>query len=299
MKFHKISVEVSDDDASKIKQFLMKLGDIRNSVSVKKSEGSKDQNISFYTFSIESDVLKDFAIRLKGANLKVVTQDEINDKLRSSIQSSAAYNSAVATDISPEDLISIKRKKTIQDFVEGGQYEVLLDMIRNIQLEKNKRDRAEFAIPATVKKAIELYYEDGISSKRRATSALEGLVSIATNVQLKNLRINHILENAGYKAIEVCLLYSDYADELIKISNNIKIPYIVSIKAVVKFAELTLRDDRNFRFEYEADVNFAAKNTNLRWLKIAYDAVENEFTDDEKKQFEKFMSFIEYKKLGH
>ena len=71
------------------------------------------------------------------------------------------------------------------------------------------------------------------------------------------------------------------------------------MKAIVKFSEITLRDDRNFKFEYEADINFASKNTNLRWLRIVYDSIESELSDDERKQYAKFMSFIEFKKLGN
>ncbi|MCF6269167.1 MAG: hypothetical protein L3J41_05635 [Melioribacteraceae bacterium] len=299
MEFHKISVEVSEGESANIKKFIVSLGDIRSSVSVKKSESNKDLKTSFYTFSIETDVIKDFLLKFNKAHLKAVSQDEMNEKLRTSIQSNAAYNSAVNSAVSSDDLKGIRKRKTLDDFISEGNYAVLLDMIRNIRLEENKRHRAEMGIPTAVKRAIEISFEEGESGKRGASSALEELINIATNAQLKNLRLNHILINAGQKAIEICTLYEDFADELIKIGNNIKMPNIISINSVVKFSSITLRDDRNFKPEYEADINIAIKNTNLRWLRMAYDSVEHEISDEDKKLYERFISFIEYKKLGN
>ncbi len=299
MEFHKISVEVSDREIDKIKKFVVALGDIRSSVSVKKSESNKDLGSSFYTFSIETEVIKDFLLKFNKANLKAISQDEMNERLRSTIKSNAAYNSAVNTNVNAGDIKGINKKKTLADFISDGNYEVLLDMIKNIRLEENKRHRAEVGIPAAVKRAIEINFEEGESGKRRASGALEALVNIATNSQLKNLRLNHILINAGQKAIEICTLYDDFADELIKIGNNIKIPNIISINSIVKFSAITLRNNRDFKPEYEADINIAIKNTNLRWLRMAYDNVEQEINDEDKKLFERFISFIEYKKLGN
>ncbi|MBU0474190.1 MAG: hypothetical protein KKF62_08500 [Bacteroidetes bacterium] len=299
MEFKKVSVEILDNEVSKIKQFLMSLSDIRNSISIKKLEGGNESKSDFYVFTIEQDVLKEFVIKLSNANLKIVTQEEINEKLRSTIKSNAAYNSATDTDISPADLKAAKSVKTIEDFIKEGEYKILLNIIKDIRLEQNKRNRAEGALPAAVKKAIEIHYEEGLQSKRRAFVSLEELVEIATNSQLKTLRLNHILENAGFRAIEICIHYKDFADELIKIANNIKIPNIVSIKAIIKFAEITLNDSRNFKPDFEADIIYAIKNTNLRWLNIAFDSVINTLNEEEKNNVEKFMDFIKYKKLGN
>ena len=299
MEFKKISVAITSEDSHKIKNLLGSIGDIRNSISIRKLGGNKEDKFAFYTFTIEEDVLKDFVVKLSNSGLQVVSQDQINEKLRTTIKTNAAYNSAVNSDINAEDLKSLKKKKKLEDFIEEGNYTVLLDILRDIRLDQNKRYRAETAIPATVKKAIELNFEEGSSGKRRAFVALEELVNIATNAQLKNLRLGHILENAGFKAIELCTKYDDFADELIKIANNIKMPNIISIKAIIKFAELTLRDNRNFKFAYEADIVYATKNTNLRWLKIAWDSVSQDISEEEKAQYDKFMSFMEFKKLGN
>jgi|GEM_PF-2496878 len=299
MEFKKISVEVHENEAAKIKQFIVSLADIRNSVSVKKMEGGNESKSDFYIFTIEIEVLKDFVLKLSKVDLKIVSQEEINDKLRGTIKSNAAYNSAVDTDINPADLKELKKIKTIEDFIKDGEYKVLLDIVKDIRLEQNKRNRAETALPAAVKRAIDINYEEGLLSKRRAFVSLDELVEIATNSQLKNLRLNHILENAGYRAIEICTNYSDFADELIKIGNNIKMPNIISIKSVIKFSEIVIKDSTTFKSDYEADVVYAIKNTNLRWLNIAYDSVEKTLTDEEKVWFDNFMSFIKFKKLGN
>ena len=299
MEFKKISVEVHENEAAKIKEFIVSLADIRNSVSVKKMEGGNESKSDFYIFTIEIEVLKDFVLKLSKVDLKIVSQEEINDKLRGTIKSNAAYNSAVGSDINPADLKELKKVKTIEDFIKDGEYKVLLDIIKDIRLEQNKRNRAETALPAAVKRAIDINYEEGLLSKRRAFVSLDELVEIATNSQLKNLRLNHILENAGYRAIEICTNYSDFADELIKIGNNIKMPNIISIKSIIKFSEIVIKDSTTFKSDYEADVVYAIKNTNLRWLNIAYDSVEKTLTDEEKIWFDNFMSFIKFKKLGN
>lgn len=299
MEFKKISIELFEDEAAKLKSFLVSLSDIRNSISVKKMEGGNESKSDFYIFTVEMDALKEFVVKLSRTDLKIITQEEINEKLKSTIKSNAAYSSATNPDISPAELKALKKVKTIEDFIKNGEYKVLLDIIKDIRLEQNKRNRAETALPAAVKRAIEINYEEGLQSKRRAFISLEELTEICTNSQLKNLRLNHIIENAGYKAIEICINYNDFADELIKIANNIKMPNIISMKAVIKFSEITLRDDRNFKSDFEADIVYAVKNTNLRWLNIAFDSVEEEITNEEKEQFNKFMSFIKFKKLGN
>ncbi|PIQ08771.1 MAG: hypothetical protein COW71_10045 [Ignavibacteriales bacterium CG18_big_fil_WC_8_21_14_2_50_31_20] len=299
MEFKKISIELFEDEAAKLKSFLVSLSDIRNSISVKKMEGGNESKSDFYIFTVEMDALKEFVVKLSRTDLKIITQEEINEKLKSTIKSNAAYSSATNSDISPAELKALKKVKTIEDFIKNGEYKVLLDIIKDIRLEQNKRNRAETALPAAVKRAIEINYEEGLQSKRRAFISLEELTEICTNSQLKNLRLNHIIENAGYKAIEICINYNDFADELIKIANNIKMPNIISMKAVIKFSEITLRDDRNFKSDFEADIVYAVKNTNLRWLNIAFDSVEEEITNEEKEQFNKFMSFIKFKKLGN
>jgi len=299
MEFKKISIELFEDEAAKLKSFLVSLSDIRNSISVKKMEGGNESKSDFYIFTVEMDALKEFVVKLSRTDLKIITQEEINEKLKSTIKSNAAYSSATNSDISPAELKALKKVKTIEDFIKNGEYKVLLDIIKDIRLEQNKRNRAETALPAAVKRAIEINYEEGLQSKRRAFISLEELTEICTNSQLKNLRLNHIIENAGYKAIEICINYNDFADELIKIANNIKMPNIISMKAVIKFSEITLKDDRNFKSDFEADIVYAVKNTNLRWLNIAFDSVEEEITNEEKEQFNKFMSFIKFKKLGN
>jgi len=299
MEFKKISIELFEDEAAKLKSFLVSLSDIRNSISVKKMEGGNESKSDFYIFTVEMDALKEFVVKLSRTDLKIITQEEINEKLKSTIKSNAAYSSATNSDISPAELKALKKVKTIEDFIKNGEYKVLLDIIKDIRLEQNKRNRAETALPAAVKRAIEINYEEGLQCKRRAFISLEELTEICTNSQLKNLRLNHIIENAGYKAIEICINYNDFADELIKIANNIKMPNIISMKAVIKFSEITLRDDRNFKSDFEADIVYAVKNTNLRWLNIAFDSVEEEITNEEKEQFNKFMSFIKFKKLGN
>jgi len=299
MEFKKISIEIFEDESAKLKSFLVSLSEIRSSISVKKMEGGNESKSDFYCFTVEVDVLKEFVVKLSNTDLKIVTQEEINEKLKSTIKSNAAYNSATNSDISPAELKALKKVKTIEDFIKNGEYKVLLDIVKDIRLEQNKRNRAETALPVAVKRAIEINYEEGLQSKRRAFISLEELTEICTNSQLKNLRLNHIIENAGYKAIEICINYNDFADELIKIANNIKMPNIISIRAVIKFSEITLRDDRNFKSDFEADIVYSIKNTNLRWLNIAFDSVEEELTNEEKEQFNKFMSFIKFKKLGN
>lgn len=299
MHFKKISVEITEEYTPNIKEFLGRVGEIRNSISIRKLEGSKDKKIAFYTFTVEEDVLREFLQKLKESKLKVVSQEEINEKLAGTLTTNAAYKSAVNSDITSDDLQTLKKVKKIEDFIEEGNYKILVNILRDIRVAQSKRERATSSIPATVRNAIEIQFNEGLKGKRRAFPALEELVNIATNAELKNLRLNHILENAGYKAIELCTKYDDFADELIKIANNIKMPNLISIKAAIKFAEITLRDNRNFRFAYEADIVYAIKNTNLRWLRIAWDSVSEEISEEEKIEFDKFISFIEFKKLGN
>jgi hypothetical protein len=299
MDFHKVAVEFSDSNLMQLQQFINDLGDLRSMVSIKKTETLKEESTSFYTFVVEADSIKEFLIKLKNFGLKIVSDDEINDRLRPYRKISKAKKAEDASKIGIEGLKHRLKKRTIQNFIDEGEYRELLTILKNIRTEQSKRKEAEAGIPKAVKNAIELNFDQAIANRNRAFGALEELISIASNPELiKDPKLDQIIKNAGNKAIQICETYKKFTADLIKISNNNKIPYSICIKAVIKFSEITMEDSRKHKPEYDEAIYYAINHTNLRWLRIVFATIGNVLSWEEKKHYTDFMSFIEFKKLG-
>lgn len=298
MNFHKVAVEFSDNNVQQLQQFINSLGDLRSVVSVKKTETLKEENTSFYTFIVEADSIKKFLIKLKNFGLKIVSDDELNNRLRPYRKIAKAKKAEESTKIGIEGLKHRLKKRTIQNLVDEGEYRELLIILKNIRTDQSKRKEAESGIPKALKNAIELNFDQAIANRNRAFGAIDELISIASNPELKDPKLDHIIKNAGNKAIQLCETYKKFTETLIKISNNNNIPYSICIKAVIKFSEITLEGTRNHKPEYDEAISYAINNSNLRWLRIVFATIGNVLSWEEKKHYTEFISFIEFEKQG-
>lgn len=295
MKFEKITIKVEKDDEAKLHRFLLTLGDMRSSVNVRKSELGSDKYESVVTFNVESDKIDKFKDKLNRGAFNILTQGDIDNQIQSAIDNKKIMpGDLTGAGMSSAELQSLKKKRqTLEDLIEEGNYNELLAISKDIRQEPNKKSKAKAGVPRAVKIAIEYAHEKGLKGKSLAFRSLDELIKLAINPDLKQLGINDLLIKAGNNAIEICTTYDDFADDLVKIANNIKLHNSVNVKALIKFSQIVLSDPE----KYALDIDFAIKNMNMRWLRIAFDAVVDSVTQEEKNDFNNIIDFIEEKRL--
>jgi len=295
MKFKKITIKVEKDDEAKLQRFLLTLGDMRSSVNVRKSELSSVKYESVVTFNVESDKIDKFKYKLNRGAFNILKQGDIDKQIQSAIDNKKIIpGDLTGVGMSSAELKTLKKRQTLEDLIEEGNYVELLAISKDIRQEPNKKLKAEVGVPRAVKIAIDYALDKGLNGKSFAFRSLDELIKLATNPELKQLGINDLLIRSGNNAIEICTTYDDFADDLVKIANNIKLHNSVNIKAIIKFSQIVLSDPE----KYTLDIDFAIKNMNIRWLRIAFDAVENSITQEEKNDFNNIIDFIEEKRLA-
>ncbi len=193
----------------------------------------------------------------------------------------------------------ISRKKrqislaTLMKFADNGKVREVSKEARggvgsNLEIVK----KAKELLSETVVNAIDnlVFYAEEKFSK--AGDAIEQLLLIATDKELRILHKNEEMDKAGFTALLIAQTHKNYYPYIIKIANNTKLNNLTNIKAAICLAELVFEETEN-KFE---DIDFLIKKLNTRWLRIAYETVLNKITTNEKTSFAKIVEFVEEKR---
>ncbi|MCB0750008.1 MAG: hypothetical protein KDC52_00895, partial [Ignavibacteriae bacterium] len=162
-------------------------------------------------------------------------------------------------------------------------------------------EKARNILSTTIDNAINnllLYAEE---NQLKQQNAVDELLNIATDSDLKLFQKRNEIIKAGEAAIAISTTNEKLYDNLVAIANNTKLENILNVKATVCLAAIILESE-NIANEQEMeltkrnplpDVN---KELNTRWLKIAYETVFNKLNQEEKNSFNQLISFIEEKR---
>jgi hypothetical protein len=154
--------------------------------------------------------------------------------------------------------------------------------------------RAKQMLSTTIGNAINnlLDYSEKIGKKQEV---IDQLILIASD---KDLRLFHKYEdmnNAGQAAIEVSTKHKKYYHNLIDIANNSKLNNIVNVKAVITYANF-YNDLPDEELEKLPDI---VKLLNTRWLKIAFETVQQKLSSNEIEVFNHFIDLVEEKRKSN
>lgn len=155
----------------------------------------------------------------------------------------------------------------------------------NIDIVKKARE----LINPTIENAINnllVCSEEKIGKKQEV---IDQLILIASDKDLKLFHKYDEMIRAGMLAIELSIQYKNYYHNLIKIANNSKMNNINNVKAIIKFAEVYNECSDK---EKEKLPNIV-KLLNTRWLRIAFETIQQKLTDDEIELFNYFIEFVE------
>jgi len=122
----------------------------------------------------------------------------------------------------------------------------------------------------------------------RRKDAIDHLILIATDKELKTFHKSAEMNEAGLAAIQISLTHRNYYDCLISIANNIQLNHIINVKAAIALTQIIMSEA-----EKGVELPDVVKKINTRWLKIAFETVRQKLSIDELKQFYDFLEFVE------
>lgn len=216
----------------------------------------------------------------------------------------------VLSDLKPADekqLLSLERKASnvsdggwesvkikvnldvpIEKYIEAGKYSELIKISRDIRLGQIVMSEAKRRLPQTISKAIELEQRKYIKSSHDAHEAINSLINISSDPNLKIPQYSDFTKTAAQVAIKLISLKSDEIYRLIDICNNNEIHHIGPVKAAITFTEIVFRSPDI----YAEEIEYAVKKINIRWLQICFPIVEHDLGDNEIALFNKLITYI-------
>ena len=155
----------------------------------------------------------------------------------------------------------------------------------SLEIVKKARDLLKSTIENAIKNLI-ICAEEKIGKNQEV---IDQLILIASDKDLKLFHKYDEMIKAGTLAIELSIKYKNYYHNLIKIANNSKINNINNVKAIISFAELY----HNCSEDEKDKLPDVVKLLNTRWLRIAFESIQQKLTNDEIEIFNYFIEFIE------
>lgn len=91
--------------------------------------------------------------------------------------------------------------------------------------------------------------------------------------------------NVGF---ELCTKNNEAISNLIKISNQKNVDYLINLKAAAKFSEIVLSDET----KYKSQIKFATRELNVRWLMNLIEPFRDKLSDEENENINKLIEYI-------
>lgn len=185
-----------------------------------------------------------------------------------------------------------KKELTIEQIIKiasVGRYNDLLDIMEdNLTYSEEIRKRTKELVHDSVLKSIDNKLNKSIASKHDKGQYIEQIMEVATDQRLKTHNFQDLKIKAGEAAIKACALNSEEIHYLVKIANDKRYHETICYKAFIKFAAITLAEMGT----YKDDLDIAARDINLRWMRIVSDTVGDKFDKDEQQFFERLVSYL-------
>lgn len=280
-------VNFKKDQIGKVKSILKVLKFTVSKINLSDVNFNEIEDKTVLSFSFNEDyyptVLERFALN----KIEVmVTDDESKEIIETAERKLRKKDSVVG--VGWINSRKKKKSKSLIDLIESGDFEELIIISRDVREEKIRSERALAGIDIALTNLIKNSYALGKSDNYQTEQCFEKLLNVATNSYLRMNNKNDFRKEAGLLAINLASSNSDFYKLLIKMANKSTIAPELSIKAILKFYNLSLSNKSpNSRI-----VKFAAKQINEQHLKRLYDDYKNKLTKDEKFAFAKFVNFM-------
>lgn len=211
------------------------------------------------------------------------------DKNQTSVLKTNFDKLTISPSTKPEKKVSNNPEITLENAIQNGDYEKVLQIARNVRAGYMLMKKAKDSIDKAVHNAILININNATKSKYKVVESITALTKISSDKNLRALNKIDLMLSAGLAAIKICGSDNDTVENLITIINNNAVPNIIVAKAASKFSEIVFGNEK----KYTDDLLYAAKNLNVRWLKISLDIISYKLSEKEKGYIDNLISYIE------
>lgn len=286
---HKVRVLIDEDDRSRFEYMLEQLQFIIRDIDATPLElrdNLKDFDCVITVskqghFELLIDVLKTNGFGIQTNDKKV--QDilkKLDNKYLEEISEFAA-NIEIKKNVN-------KTHPSIDKLVADGNYIELCKISKDITYSPDTILKARSGISRAITNSIIKTIENVSKYKIDIDEAVKNLLSIAIDSELKYLKQDELMMQAANVAFEICTKDTDSITNLIKITNQKNVDYLLNLKAAAKFSEIVLSDEN----KYKAQLKFATRELNIRWLTNLLDLFSDKLDNEEREGIDKLITYI-------
>ncbi len=280
-------VNLKKDQIEKVKSILKVLKFTISKINLSDVNFNEIEDKTVLSFSFNEDYYSTVLERFALNKIEVMVNDDESKKIIEIAERKLRKKDSVVG-VGWINSKKKKKSKSLIDLIQEGDFEELARISRDVRVEKIRSERALASIDTALTNLIKNSYELGKSDNYKTEQCFEKLLNVATNSYLRMNNKNDFRREAGLLAISLAASNPDYYKLLIKMGNKSTIVPELSIKAILKFYNLSLSN----KSPNSKLVQFAAKQINEQYLKRLYDDYKNKFTKEEKFAFAKFVNFM-------
>ncbi len=286
---HKIKVLVLENDRSRFEYMLEQFQYLIREIDASPLE--LDPNRKDFNSVITVSKLSQFELVVEILNLNgFVIQN--NDKKIQEIL--ARVNNKYLDEIADyASMVEIKKgvNKThpsLEKLISDGQYSELIKVAKDITYSPDTIMNARSGVSRAVTNCIIKTIENVSKYKITVDEGIKTLLTMATDNELKYLKHDELMMQAANVAFELCTKNNEAISNLVRISNQKNVDYLINLKAAAKFSEIALGDET----KYKNQIKQATKELNIRWLMNLVEPFRDKLSDDENENIDKLIEYI-------
>ncbi len=248
------------------------------------------------TFKVADKYHQRMIERLIFNNVKVLTNEkkvlEIVESVRNRMSrgDDSNFREQDWTDI--KEQAQKKSSVNLEQEIRNGDYRKVIAISKDIKLAPEVIEKAKNTVGLAVSNAIEKERQKAESTRTGKEEAMDNLLGIAADVQLKNMGIDKVLKQAGLYAINIAAANIKMQDELINIANNSRLPNYINVHATIRLARIISNPEELREGLVKELIADAVRKLNVRFLLIAFDSVSNEINADEEELFNFIINLV-------
>ncbi len=237
------------------------------------------KKMAHYTLFVEILYLNGFEVQSKDDKVKEVI-DKLNQK---QLEELAEFASKVELKKGVN-----KTHPSLDKLANEGKYLDLVKVSKDITYSPETSKKARGNVSKAVTNAIILNIENASKYKITFDEAISNLLSISTDNELRFCNCGELMIQSANVAFELCTKSSDSLIHLIKIANQKHSDSIINLKAAAKFAEVVFSDEER----YKAQIKFASKELNVRWLYNVVEPFRVKLNEEENQSIDKLIDYV-------
>ncbi len=285
-----VFAEIPKEDKGKVESILKVFTLTFSDVVIKDLEFDEVERNYLVSLRISPKYYKTLIEKLTLNNVKVLTDDPEAENVINYAQKRLNKKETRGFDgwDSQVRIGKPKRSAPIEQIAADGDYLELIRVINDFSAPSEKRDRAKEMLETAVNNAMKKSYEQSLANPRLVDDSIRNLLNIATDGFLKAIGHSSLTQHAAQIAMDIALSDPAYYEKLVLMGNDRYLTPLINLKAIIAFTEKTFPDKNKYR----AQIKFARRYSNLKWLVKAYEEAKDKLNPDERKLLKTYVTYI-------